>query len=101
MEAALRAAVAASRPSQTPADVRALLEAARQRPGTGSSGMLGSEVGVFSLLLLLGCRAVMLECICSMLERLASRASLCRPLLCACLRLQFSRDEHPCGGPVL
>ena len=48
-QAALAAAAAACRPSQTPADVKALLEAARQRPGTGSSGMLGSEVGACNL----------------------------------------------------
>ncbi|PRW60419.1 serine threonine- kinase [Chlorella sorokiniana] len=42
-QATLAAAVQACRLSQTPADVKALLEVARQRPGTGSSGMLGSE----------------------------------------------------------
>ncbi|KAI7842253.1 hypothetical protein COHA_003894 [Chlorella ohadii] len=42
-QAAMQAAVQACRPWQTAAEVKVLLEAARQRPGTGSSGMLGSE----------------------------------------------------------
>ncbi len=42
----MQAAVQACRPLQTAAEVKVLLEAARQRPGTGSSGMLGSEVRV-------------------------------------------------------